>query len=95
VTNIRWRDSYRMPRIIIFDARLAGFWFLPMLHFRTWTVLLALLATFVLYYFEVRKRMSLNSAGRWLKFKMLGNYRRGHPATKRWAIDYGRSGRHL
>jgi hypothetical protein len=67
----------------------------PALHFRFWTMALALFATFILFFFEVRRRMSLESAGRWIKSRLLGVYRRGHPQTRRWGVDYGRPGRNL
>ena len=40
-----WRDSARYPRFFIIDARAAFPVLLVLVHFRTWTVVLALVTT--------------------------------------------------
>ncbi len=84
-----WRNSQRVPRFFIFDARVFFALMLFMVHIALWTLALGLIAIFVFWTFE-RFGLTFESALRAIRAWILGRER---PALvrlhyRRWT-DYG------
>lgn len=88
-SSLYWRETHRQPRFLIFDGRIVVLLLMAMMHFRVWTILLALTAAFVLWFFD-RKGISADSIVRYLRARLVGRKRsaRGVDA-ERTAVDFG------
>lgn len=86
-----WRDTYRHPRLFIFDARLAFLVLPTLLHVRTYTVALTVCAAILLYYFEKRRSMDVASSLRMIRALAAGTQRPTRGRMKiRLPVDYDR-----
>lgn len=84
-----WRETHKQPKLLIFDGRLVVLLLLVILHIRLWTLFLALLAMFILFFFE-RKGVPADSILRYLRTSFIGRRRTARgAAAERPAIDYG------
>ena len=92
---ILWRDTMRSPRLAIFDARLIFFCFLPVLHFRVWTVTLLVFGVLTFWGIE-RAGLRFPSALRALRSRLAGATRPARPrAQYRSEISYAFEGHPL
>lgn len=73
-----WRDSARMPRFFMFDARAALPLLFFLLHIRIWTLILAIIATI---FFAAIERYGFTVAVflRWLRCKIIGDRKIASP----------------
>lgn len=88
-SSLFWRETHRQPRFLIFDGRLVILLLLMVMHIRIWTVLIAVTAGLVVWYFE-RKGVSVESIVRYIRAAVIGRHRsaRGRGA-ERYAVDFG------
>lgn len=84
-----WRETHKQPRFLIFDGRIVILLLIAIMHFRFWTISLAITAAFVLWFFD-RKGISADSIVRYLRARLVGRKRsaRGLAAERR-AVDFG------
>ena len=84
-----WRDTARIPRLMIFDARLIFFFFLLALHVRLWT-LITLLVAIIAFWLIEQYGYTLPNALRAIRNAFAGPKRPAQPYHRyRTAIDYG------
>jgi intracellular multiplication protein IcmT len=84
-----WRNSQRIPRFFVFDARIFFVLFIFMVHVAYWTLALALISIFVFWTFE-RFGLTFESALRAMRAWILGQDRPACIRLKRrhW-VDFG------
>lgn len=70
-TEAHWRDSSRLPRFFLIDARASFPFLLFLLHIRVWSFVLALV-TMVFFGLLERYGFSLVVFSRWLRTLMAG-----------------------
>lgn len=71
-----WRNTMKPARFFRLDARAGALWVLVLMHFRQWTVLLAILVSVIFVMLE-RRGLTFASALRSLRSWIVGNYRPG------------------
>lgn len=87
--SLYWRETHRQPRFLIFDGRIVVLLLVAIMHFRVWTILLALTAAFVLWFFD-RKGITADSIVRYLRARLVGRKRSARGAgAERIAVDFG------
>ena len=81
-TAAHWRDSARIPRFFLIDARSAFQLLLFLLHIRVWTFIFATVATI---FFSVLERYGFTVAVflRWLRSFLAGPRKMAQPWWKR------------
>ncbi|WP_411840069.1 IcmT/TraK family protein [Paracoccus sp. ME4] len=88
-SSLYWRETHRQPRFLIFDGRIVVLLLVAIMHFRVWTILLALIAALVLWFFD-RKGISADSIFRYLRARLVGRKRSARgPSAERTAVDFG------
>lgn len=73
-----WRDSARIPRFFLFDARAAFPLLFFLLHIRFWTLGLAIIATIFFAAIE-RYGFTVSVFLRWLRNKIIGSRKMASP----------------
>lgn len=74
VREWHWRNSMKVVRFFGIDARAAAFWIFVLLHFRTWTFVLAAIVTIVFLMLE-RRGLTYKAAWRAARVWFIGNKR--------------------
>lgn len=74
ITEWHWRNTMKVVRFFGLDARAAIFWIFVLVHFRTWTVVLALSMTIIFLMLE-RRGLTYFSAWRAARLWFVGTRR--------------------
>lgn len=84
-----WRETHKQVRFLIFDGRVIVLLLLAAMHFRVWTVTLAIVSILVQWGFS-RKGVSADDILRFIRASIVGRRRtaRGHGA-ERSVVDFG------
>lgn len=77
-SGAHWRDSARVTRFFIFDARAAFPFLILLLHIRIWTFVVALVATSFFSALE-RYGFTVTVFRRWLRSSLAGKRRIARP----------------
>jgi len=86
---LHWRETQRQPRFLIFDGRLSVLLLVFVMHPRTWTFALVVIAIGVTTYFG-RKGVAPDSILRFIRMRFIGRKRsaRGLMAERSY-VDFG------
>ena len=88
-TPLYWRETHRQPKFMIFDWRIVILLLLMVMHIKVWTILLVVIAIFILWWFG-RKGVSPDSIIRFLRATLVGRKRTARgPGAERLAVDFG------
>ena len=71
-----WRNSMKPTRFFKVDARAAAAWIIVLVHFRKWTVLLAIILN-VLFVLLERRGLTFSSSLRAFRSWLIGEHRPG------------------
>lgn len=77
-----WRNSMKPARFFKVDARAAGAWILVLVHFRKWTILLAILFN-ILFILLERRGLTFSASLRAFRSWIIGEHRPGLVWTSR------------
>lgn len=77
-----WRNTMKPARFFKVDARAGACWMLVLVHFRKWTILLAIIVMIVFILLE-RRGLTFSSALRAFRSWLLGAHRPGLIWTSR------------
>jgi hypothetical protein len=88
------RNTYENPKVLnVVDARLLILVLACILHFRWYTVGLTIIVAAILWYFEVRRALSVGSAVRFVRQWLVGNVRYAKGYERRHGqVDFQRKG---
>lgn len=87
--NDHWRNSQKIPRFFIFDARIFFVLLAFMMHIRLWTLVLALMSVMMFTILE-RLGLTFDASLRAMRCWFLGQNRPAcGRAVRRYWIDYG------
>jgi hypothetical protein len=87
--SVYWRETMKPARFLIFDGRVVLVLIPAVMHFRVWTLILALITMMVFWYFD-RKGVPTNSILRFARAKLIGRKRTARGVfEERTAIDFG------
>ena len=81
-TGWHWRNTMKTARFFRIDARAGFMWALVLVHFRKWTILMALTVTLIFVMLE-RRGLTFPSALRAFRRWIVGQYRPGVVYTSR------------
>ena len=87
-SSLFWRETHKPAKFLIFEGRVVTVLLLAVMHFRVWTVCLALVTMAVFWWFD-RKGIPVDAILRYVRSRIVGNRRSARGLhEERLAVDF-------